>query len=657
MKIQDLLKKEVMIMDLKATSKEAAIDEMITNLVDKGIVTDFDTFKAGIMNREAQTSTGLGEGIAMPHSKNAAVKDATVLFAKSANGLDYEALDGQPTNLFFMIAAPDGANDTHLAALAELSKYLLKPGFAEQLRQATSPDQVIAAFDAASDEAAAEEAKKKEAVKAAASSDKPLIVAVTACTTGIAHTYMAEEALIKQGEEMGVNVRVETNGASGVGNRLTAEEISKAVGVIVAADKAVETDRFDGKKLISKPVAAGIRQPKELIQNILDGKAEVFHAANAGNAATTSSEKSGLGAAFYKHLMSGVSQMLPFVIGGGIMIALAFLIDNAMGVPKDQLSNLGTYHEIASLFKNIGGVAFNFMLPVLAGYIAYSIAEKPGLVAGFVAGSIASSGLAWGKVPFAAGGKASLALAGIPSGFLGALVGGFLAGGVILVIKKVLNGLPRSLEGIKSILLYPLLGVLVTGFLMLFVNIPMAAINTGLNNFLEGLSGSSAVLMGLILGGMMAIDMGGPFNKAAYVFGTGTLAATVADGGSVVMAAVMAGGMVPPLAIFVATLLFKNKFSEEERNSGLTNIIMGLSFITEGAIPFAAADPARAIPSFVAGSALAGALVGLAGIKLMAPHGGIFVIALTSNPLLYIVFVLIGAIVSGILYGALRKAK
>ncbi|WP_307976675.1 fructose-specific PTS transporter subunit EIIC [uncultured Streptococcus sp.] len=657
MKIQDLLKKEVMIMDLKATSKEAAIDEMITNLVDKGIVTDFGTFKAGIMNREAQTSTGLGEGIAMPHSKNAAVKAATVLFAKSANGLDYEALDGQPTNLFFMIAAPDGANDTHLAALAELSKYLLKPGFAEQLRQATSPDQVIAAFDAASDEAAAEEAKKKEAVKAAASSDKPLIVAVTACTTGIAHTYMAEEALIKQGEEMGVNVRVETNGASGVGNRLTAEEISKAVGVIVAADKAVETDRFDGKKLISKPVAAGIRQPKELIQNILDGKAEVFHAANAGNAATTSSEKSGLGAAFYKHLMSGVSQMLPFVIGGGIMIALAFLIDNAMGVPKDQLSNLGTYYEIASLFKNIGGVAFNFMLPVLAGYIAYSIAEKPGLVAGFVAGSIASSGLAWGKVPFAAGGKASLALAGIPSGFLGALVGGFLAGGVILVIKKVLNGLPRSLEGIKSILLYPLLDVLVTGFLMLFVNIPMAAINTGLNNFLEGLSGSSAVLMGLILGGMMAIDMGGPFNKAAYVFGTGTLAATVADGGSVVMAAVMAGGMVPPLAIFVATLLFKNKFSEEERNSGLTNIIMGLSFITEGAIPFAAADPARAIPSFVAGSALAGALVGLAGIKLMAPHGGIFVIALTSNPLLYIVFVLIGAIVSGILYGALRKAK
>ena len=635
MRIQDLLKKEVMIMDLKATSKEAAIDEMITSLVDNGVVTDFDTFKKGIMNREAQTSTGLGDGIAMPHSKNAAVKDATVLFAKSANGLDYEALDGQPTYLFFMIAAPDGANDTHLAALAELSKYLLKPGFADKLKAAQSPADVIAAFDAASDEAAVEETKKQAAVKSAASSDKPLIVAVTACTTGIAHTYMAEEALIKQGEEMGVNVRVETNGASGVGNRLTAEEISKAVGVIIAADKAVETARFDGKKLISKPVAAGIRQPQELIQSILDGKAEVFHADKAADSSTSSEgEKKGLGAAFYKHLMSGVSQMLPFVIGGGIMIALAFLIDNAMGVPKDQLSNLGTYHEIASLFKNIGGVAFGFMLPVLAGYIAYSIAEKPGLVAGFVAGSIASSGFAWGKVPFASGGKASLALTGIPSGFLGALVGGFLAGGVILVIKKILNGLPRSLEGIKSILLYPLLGVFVTGFLMLFVNIPMAAINTGLNNFLQSLSGSSAVLMGLILGGMMAIDMGGPFNKAAYVFGTGTLAATVAHGGSVVMAAVMAGGMVPPLAIFVATLLFKNKFSEEERNSGLTNIIMGLSFITEGAIPFAAADPARAIPSFMTGSALAGALVGLAGIKLMAPHGGIFVIALTSNPLL-----------------------
>lgn len=654
MKIQDLLNKKVMLLDLQATTKEAVIDEMINSLVDNGVVTDFDVFKAGIMAREAQTSTGLGDGIAMPHSKNAAVKEATVLFAKSNRGVDYESLDGQPTDLFFMIAAPEGANDTHLAALAELSKYLMQDGFADCLRQVTSPDEVIAAFNTGEEEAQAEEAKKAQAVKEAASSDKPLIVAVTACTTGIAHTYMAEESLIKTGEEMGVNVRVETNGASGVGTPLTAEEISKAVGVIVAADKAVETARFDGKKLISKPVAAGIRQPQELIQNILDGKAEVFHAENAG-AAQESSEKLSLGGAFYKHLMSGVSQMLPFVIGGGIMIALAFLLDQIMGVPKDQLSQLGSYHEIAAQFKAIGGAAFGFMLPVLAGYIAYSIAEKPGLVSGFVAGAIASSGAAFGGVPFASGGKATLALAGVSSGFLGALVGGFLAGGVILVLRKLLAGIPRALEGIRSILLLPLLGVFATGFLMLAVNIPMAAINTGLNNFLSSLSGSSAVLLGLLVGGMMAVDMGGPVNKAAYVFGTGTLAATVTSGGSVVMAAVMAAGMVPPLAVFVATLLFKDKFTEEERNSGLTNIVMGLSFITEGAIPFGAADPARAIPSFIVGSALTGALVGMAGIKLMAPHGGIFVIALTSNAFLYLLFILIGAVVSGILFGFLRK--
>ena len=654
MKIQDLLNKKVMLLDLQATTKEAAIDEMINSLVDNGVVTDFDVFKAGIMAREAQTSTGLGDGIAMPHSKNAAVKEATVLFAKSNKGVDYESLDGQPTDLFFMIAAPEGANDTHLAALAELSKYLMQDGFADRLRKVTSPDEVIAAFNTGEEEAQAEEAKKAQAVKEAASSDKPLIVAVTACTTGIAHTYMAEESLIKTGEEMGVNVRVETNGASGVGTPLTAEEISKAVGVIVAADKAVETARFDGKKLLSKPVAAGIRQPQELIQNILDGKAEVFHAENAG-AVQESSEKLSLGGAFYKHLMSGVSQMLPFVIGGGIMIALAFLLDQIMGVPKDQLSQLGSYHEIAAQFKAIGGAAFGFMLPVLAGYIAYSIAEKPGLVSGFVAGAIASSGAAFGGVPFASGGKATLALAGVSSGFLGALVGGFLAGGVILVLRKLLAGIPRALEGIRSILLLPLLGVFATGFLMLAVNIPMAAINTGLNNFLSSLSGSSAVLLGLLVGGMMAVDMGGPVNKAAYVFGTGTLAATVTSGGSVVMAAVMAAGMVPPLAVFVATLLFKDKFSEEERNSGLTNIVMGLSFITEGAIPFGAADPARAIPSFIVGSALTGVLVGMAGIKLMAPHGGIFVIALTSNALLYLLFILIGAVVSGILFGFLRK--
>ena len=651
MKIQDVLRKDVMLLDLQATSKEAVIDEMITSLVDKGYVTDFEVFKTGILNREAQTTTGLGDGIAMPHAKNAAVKVATVLFAKSNKGVDYASLDGQPTDLFFMIAAPEGANDTHLAALAELSKYLMKPGFADKLRSVSSPEEVIAVFDEA--EAAD---KVAEEVVPAPSGDRPFIVAVTACTTGIAHTYMAEEALKKQAAEMGVDIKVETNGASGVGNKLTAEDIKNAAGVIIAADKAVDMPRFNGKPLVSRPVAAGIKQPEELINLILEGKASAY-TASEGAATVESSEKLSLGKAFYKHLMSGVSQMLPFVIGGGILIALAFLVDNLLGVPNDSLSSLGSYNELASMFMKIGGAAFGFMLPLLAGYIAYSIAEKPGLVAGFVAGAIANSGLAFGKIPYAAGGEETLALAGVSSGFLGALVGGFLAGGVVLVLRNALRNLPKSLQGLNAILLLPLLGTALTGFLMFFVNIPMAAINTGMNNFLSGLEGSSAILLGLVLGGMMAVDMGGPVNKAAYVFGTGTLAATVANGGSVAMAAVMAGGMVPPLAVFVATLLYKNKFTQEERNSGLTNIVMGLSFITEGAIPFGAADPARAIPSFIAGSALAGALVGLSGIQLIAPHGGIFVIALTSNPLLYLAYVAIGAVVSGVLYGALRQTK
>ena len=649
MKIQDLLRKDVMLLDLQATEKTAVIEEMIHSLVDHGYVTDFETFKEGILAREALTSTGLGDGIAMPHSKNSAVKEATVLFAKSNKGVDYESLDGQPTDLFFMIAAPEGANDTHLAALAELSQYLMKDGFADKLRKVSSPDEVIALFDQASEKAA------EPATVAPANESGDFLVAVTACTTGIAHTYMAQEALQKVAAEMGVGIKVETNGASGVGNKLTAEDIKKAKAVIIAADKAVEMDRFDGKSLISRPVADGIRKTEELINLALSGNAEVYKAANGSAAVASSNEKLSLGGAFYKHLMSGVSQMLPFVIGGGIMIAIAFLLDQILGVPKDQLSNLGSYHEIAAQFKAIGGAAFGFMLPVLAGYIAYSIAEKPGLVSGFVAGAIASSGASFGGVAYAAGGEKTLSLAGVSSGFLGALVGGFLAGGVILVLRKLLAGLPRSLEGIRSILLLPLLGVLVTGFLMLAVNIPMSAINTALNDFLASLSGSSAVLLGLLVGGMMAVDMGGPVNKAAYVFGTSTLASTVSTGGSPVMAAVMAAGMVPPLAVFVATLLFKDKFTTEERDSGLTNIVMGLSFITEGAIPFGAADPARAIPSFIVGSALTGALVGLSGIKLMAPHGGIFVIGLTNNPILYLVYVLIGAVVSGIIFGYLRK--
>ncbi|HGL0207267.1 TPA: fructose-specific PTS transporter subunit EIIC [Streptococcus pneumoniae] len=645
MKIQDLLRKDVMLLDLQATEKTAVIEEMIKSLTGHGYVTDFETFKEGILAREALTSTGLGDGIAMPHSKNAAVKEATVLFAKSNKGVDYESLDGQATDLFFMIAAPEGANDTHLAALTELSQYLMKDGFADKLRQATSADQVIELFDQASE-------KTEELVQAPANDSGDFIVAVTACTTGIAHTYMAQEALQKVAAEMGVGIKVETNGASGVGNQLTAEDIRKAKVIIIAADKAVEMDRFDGKPLINRPVADGIRKTEELINLAISGDAEVYRAANGAKVATASNEKQSLGGAFYKHLMSGVSQMLPFVIGGGIMIALAFLIDGALSVPNENLGNLGSYHELASMFMKIGGAAFGLMLPVFAGYVAYSIAEKPGLVAGFVAGAIAKEGFAFGKIPYAAGGEATSTLAGVSSGFLGALVGGFIAGALVLAIKKYVK-VPRSLEGAKSILLLPLLGTILTGFVMLAVNIPMAAINTAMNDF----PGGSAVLLGIVLGGMMAVDMGGPVNKAAYAFGTGTLAATVSSGGSVAMAAVMAGGMVPPLAIFVATLLFKDKFTKEERNSGLTNIIMGLSFITEGAIPFGAADPARAIPSFILGSAVAGGLVGLTGIKLMAPHGGIFVIALTSNALLYLVSVLVGAIVSGVVYGYLRKPQ
>ena len=651
MKIQDLLRKDVMLLDLQATEKTAVIEEMIHSLVENGYVTDFETFKEGILAREALTSTGLGDSIAMPHSKNAAVKEVTVLFAKSNKGVDYESLDGQPTDLFFMIAAPEGANDTHLAALAELSQYLMKDGFADKLRQVTSADQVIELFDQVS-EKAQETAQETAQVPTNDSAD--FIVAVTACTTGIAHTYMAQEALQKVAAEMGVGIKVETNGASGVGNKLTAEDIRKAKAVIIAADKAVEMDRFDSKPMVNRPVADGIRKTEELINLALSGNAEIYRAANGAQASTASNEKQSVGGAFYKHLMSGVSQMLPFVIGGGIMIALAFLIDGAMGVPNDSLGNLGSYHELASMFMKIGGSAFGLMLPVFAGFVAYSIAEKPGLVAGFVAGAIAKEGYAFGKIPYAQGGEATSALAGVSSGFLGALVGGFIAGALVLLVKKYVK-VPRSLEGAKSILLLPLLGTILTGFVMLAVNIPMAAINTGMNDFLAGLSGGSAILLGLVLGGMMAVDMGGPVNKAAYVFGTGTLAATVSTGGSVAMAAVMAGGMVPPLAVFIATLLFKDKFTKEERNSGLTNIVMGLSFITEGAIPFGAADPARAIPSFILGSSLAGGLVGLAGIKLMAPHGGIFVIALTTNALLYLVFVFVGALVSGVVYGYLRK--
>ncbi len=627
MKINDLLQKNLMIMDLQATDKQSAIEEMVQRLYEEKIISNIEEFKAGILAREAQTSTGLGDGVAMPHAKNAAVLQPAVLFAKSPQGLDYEALDGQPTSLFFMIAAPEGANDTHLQALAALSGRLIDADFLTKLNQAQTPDDVQMLF------AEEKETTEEPAPQENLAGDRPFIIAVTACPTGIAHTFMAADALKKKAAEMGVEIKVETNGSEGIKNKLTSEDIKRAQAVIVAADKKIEMNRFDGKPLLNRPVSDGIRKTEALITEAVSGNAPIFHGDNQDSSEESTSSTS-LGQEIYKNLMNGVSHMLPFVIAGGILIAISFMVDQFIGVPVDSLGQLGSFNPQAAWFNQIGGAAFGFMLPVLAGFIAMSISDRPGLVAGFAAGALASSGGA---------------------GFLGALVGGFLAGYVIVFLRKIFANLPKSLDGIKTILFYPFFGLLITGFLMLLINVPMKIINDGLNNFLGSMDGTNAALLGILLGVMMAADLGGPINKAAYVFGTGTLAATVTTGGSVVMAAVMAAGMVPPLAIFVATRLFKNKFTQPEREAGLTNIIMGLSFVTEGAIPFAAADPFRAIPSFMIGSALTGGLVGAFGIKLLAPHGGIFVILLLSNPLLYLLFIVIGAIVSGVVLGLLKK--
>ena len=627
MKINDLLQKNLMIMDLQATDKQSAIEEMVQRLYEEKIISNIEEFKAGILAREAQTSTGLGDGVAMPHAKNAAVLQPAVLFAKSPQGLDYEALDGQPTSLFFMIAAPEGANDTHLQALAALSGRLIDADFLTKLNQAQTPDDVQMLF------AEEKETTEEPAPQENLAGDRPFIIAVTACPTGIAHTFMAADALKKKAAEMGVEIKVETNGSEGIKNKLTPEDIKRAQAVIVAADKKIEMNRFDGKPLLNRPVSDGIRKTEALITEAVSGNAPIFHGDSQSSSEESTSSTS-LGQEIYKNLMNGVSHMLPFVIAGGILIAISFMVDQFIGVPVDSLGQLGSFNPQAAWFMQIGGAAFGFMLPVLAGFIAMSISDRPGLVAGFAAGALASSGGA---------------------GFLGALVGGFLAGYVIVFLRKIFANLPKSLDGIKTILFYPFFGLLITGFLMLLINVPMKIINDGLNNFLGSMDGTNAALLGILLGVMMAADLGGPINKAAYVFGTGTLAATVTTGGSVVMASVMAAGMVPPLAIFVATRLFKNKFTQPEREAGLTNIIMGLSFVTEGAIPFAAADPFRAIPSFMLGSALTGGLVGAFGIKLLAPHGGIFVVLLLSNPLLYLLFIVIGAIVSGVVLGLLKK--
>ncbi|MEM1502287.1 fructose-specific PTS transporter subunit EIIC [Domibacillus sp. 8LH] len=621
MKITDLLKKDTVIMDLSATDKASVIDELVAKLDQAGRLNDRAAYKEAILAREAQSTTGVGEGIAIPHAKTAAVKTPAVAFGRAKNGIDYESLDGQPATLFFMIAAPDGANEAHLETLSSLSGFLMDPGFRDELMNAKNEDEIIQAFDLR------ENVEEKEETTAPAEADAPLVLAVTACPTGIAHTYMAADSLKAKAKEKGLNFKVETNGSSGVKNALTADEIAKASAIIVAADKQVEMERFKGKHVIQVPVAQGIRNPDGLLDRAVKQDAPVFQG-GGGGAASSSKSDSSAGNAFYKHLMSGVSAMLPLVVGGGILIAISFFFGINAVNPDDP-----TYNPFAKALMDIGGgSAFALMIPILAGFIAMSIADRPGLAPGLVGGMLAANG---------------------GSGFLGGLIAGFLAGYAVVLLKKIFAGLPQALDGIKPVLLYPLFGIFITGMAMVYViNGPVSALNQWLVDVLGGMGTSNLVLLGVILGGMMAVDMGGPINKAAFTFGI----AMIDAGNFAPHAAVMAGGMVPPLGIALATTFFKNRFTVQERDAGKTNYIMGLSFITEGAIPFAAKDPARVIPAAVAGSAVAGALTMIFGVKLPAPHGGIFVFPVVQgNPLLYLVAVLVGAAVTALLLAVLKK--
>lgn len=616
MKVTELLRKDIMLMDLQSTTKNEVIDEMIASLEKHHVINNADQFKEAILKREEQATTGLGNGIAMPHAKTAAVNEATVLFAKSNKGVDYESLDGEPTYLFFMIAVPDGLYDTHLQALAALSRSLLDEKFIEGLKSAKTPDEVVNIFRKRE-----EESEEKEVNVQADTSEKPFIVAVTACPTGIAHTYMAEEALKKKAAEMNVDIRVETNGSEGVKNRLTDDEIRRAKGVIVAADKKVEMARFNGKPLLERPVSEGINKPEELISKVIKGDAPTFHAENDDRQKEEPSNTSVWGK-IYKDLMNGVSHMLPFVVGGGILMAISFLFESTLGDDSVTFKFLNT----------IGGNAFNFLIPILAGYIAMSIGDRPGLMPGMVGGLMAVNSNA---------------------GFLGGLAAGFLAGYIVVFLKKLFRGMPRSLEGLKPILLYPILSLFIVGTLMYFIIGPIfSSINTAVVDFLSDMGTANAVLLGALLGGMMSIDMGGPFNKAAYTFSIGVFTDT---GDGSFMAAVMAGGMIPPLAIALATTFFKNKFTDEERRSGLSNYLLGISFITEGAIPFAASDPLRIIGSSIVGSAIAGGLTQLWNTAIPAPHGGIFVIALAERPFMFLIALLIGTVITGLLIGFWRK--
>ena len=629
MRITDLLSKQSIELGIALGSKAEAIDKLISLHKQAGNLADAAKYKEGILAREEQCSTAIGQGIAIPHAKSEAVKKPALAAVTVPKGVDYQAMDGQPSDLIFMIAAPNDG-DVHLEVLSRLMQMLMDDKFKSDLVNAKTKDEFLSIIDKKEIEKFGAEAKEE----AKPQKQGYRILAVTACPTGIAHTYMAAEALEKAGKEMGYPLKAETNGSGGAKNVLTKEEIANCDGIIIAADKSVEMARFNGKPLISVPVSQGIQKPQELIQKIIDGKAPVYHSEKAAED-EDSGINEGVGRQLYKHLMNGVSHMLPFVVGGGILIAIAFLIDGLMvdmnALDVAERSNFGSITPAAAMFKQIGDVAFGFMLPVLAGFIAMAIGDRPALALGFVGGMMAHSGT---------------------SGFLGALVAGFAAGYIILGLRKVCEKLPEALEKIAPVLIYPVVGILIMGLLMLFVVEPiMGGINTALNNGLTSMGSSSKIILGLILGGMMAIDMGGPFNKAAYVFGTAAIAAGNYD----IMAAVMVGGMVPPCAIALATLLFKDRFTKEERESGPTNFIMGLAFITEGAIPFAAADPLHVLPACIVGSGLAGAMSMAFGCTLMAPHGGIFVVPVMGNAVQYVSALVVGTVVSAVLLGVLKK--
>lgn len=637
MRIVDLLKKQSIDLNAAVADKTAAIGHLVDLMEAGGNLNNKELYKERVLAREAEGSTGIGEGIAIPHAKTEAVNEPGLASMIVRDGVDYESLDDEPAHLFFMIAAPAGGADVHLEVLSRLSRMLMDDDFRDALMQAKTPEEYLSTIDKAeAEEAAAEAAAEETPAEEAAPSERPFVIGVTACPTGIAHTYMAAEALENKAAAMGVDIKVETNGSGGVKNHLTEADIKRAVGVIVAVDKDVPVQRFAGKKVIFTKVANGIKIPEELIQTILDGKAPVYQGAESSSEAVAveSAEKEGVGRQIYKHLMNGVSHMLPFVIGGGILIALAFLFD----MDNAGAANFGSGTPVAALLKNIGGLSFSMMMPILAGYIAMSIGERPALMPGIVGGFLATTG---------------------GSGFFGALFAGFIAGYLVLLLKKVLSVLPESLEGTKPILFYPVFGLILIGLIMTFViNPPTAIFNTWLFDSLNSMTTSSRIVLGFVLGGMMSIDFGGPINKAAYVFGTASLmSATGQAVSSGIMASVMAGGMVPPLAIALAMLIFRNKFTPKERQSTITNFIMGLSFITEGAIPFAASDPLRVIPACAIGSAVAGSLSMLFGCALPAPHGGIFVFGVITNWPMYIVSLIAGVIVAAILLGIFRKKR